>query len=502
MFILHPVAAFGKKQLQSDLPDLPMEASPEFPLGQMMEAAAAQLSETARRESIHQEFGMSALETSSDAESQRESVSNLSIPLADKNLSLGRHSVSVSTQDTRFRLGGGISGGEAATKIELGKLFSDRFAVGGMGQFGKHQSEWVGRGVYLTPDKKYEFDNALSFMRGTPLFNFDSGETRTPVTQVSGVSSVRHLFHPESGIGFHSIGGSVWAAQAQSKSNLAAKLVIKETPTYYSFLYDPREIATGKLKGTSVDAQYAPTQSLVFNGSIGMEEVSYAMGDSSKEIQRRPYFSGGVKAELFNNSLVSLGVSNGVARNLSLGMSYGISRLTVGVSSGRDGALSNKSLMFDIDLGALLSKKSAGSNEFSSSLARRESMQVYSSQALLEKAVTRPMKLPSSFLAKVDRTGVKRVTVDKSKLPPGTKVSANSNEVVIPIGIAGLRLVSAKRNGSDIGLPDAFVLGSGEVSLRTNNLPVPGGIDTYTLRVVDSVGATYDLKVSVGSANS
>ncbi|MFP3700241.1 hypothetical protein SB758_32715, partial [Burkholderia sp. SIMBA_013] len=113
--------------------------------------------------------------------------------------------------------------------------------------------------------KQYEFDAAVSLMKGRPSFDFDSGSARVPVTQLAGVLSARRLFTPESGLGLHALGASAWGARAHSRNDLSSRTVLEDYANYTRVLYDPRRISTGRLYGASVDLQYAPSSSLVLS---------------------------------------------------------------------------------------------------------------------------------------------------------------------------------------------------------------------------------------------
>lgn len=438
---------------------------------------------------------------------QEELGQSFSFPLGDYQFSLGRNLVAISSPDVRFRVGGifgsGDGGSGSATRFEYAKLVNDYFAIGGQALLGEYQKEVVGRGVFLSKDKEYELDAALSFMKATPLFDFDSGSERVSVSQPSGIISLRHLYRPVKGVGLHSVGASLWAAHAQRSDKAEAKTVVTESPDTYDFLYDPRQLALGRLRGTSLDLQYAPLSSLVFNGSFGAEEVVYSMADGSRNSERRPYISGGLKMELAKDTHFNIKASDGISKNFTIGLSRGAAQLSVGVSEGRAGALSNKTIMLDIDLGKLLWPESMGTGEAAFvSLAERESFERFSSDSLIDKASSRPVQLPQNILAKVDRTGVQRVSVKKQNLAPGTTISGDFRELFVPVGVGALKLVSLLRNGVVSSQAGSFVLGSGKIVVNLFSLPSPSGVDRYVIRVIDASGATYDVKVDVAGVDA
>ncbi|MCH3703387.1 hypothetical protein LZB55_08940, partial [Campylobacter lari] len=119
-------------------------------------------------------------------------------------------------------------------------------------------------------------------------------------------------------------------------------------------------------------------------------------------------------------------------------------RLSFGMSRGRDGALNSKTVMVYVDLMKLISPSRYTADD--TSLALRESMQQYTGARLLDKAITRPDRIPQTFLAKVDRTGVQEVFIEKAGLPPGAKVSADGQRLTIAVGSGALALAAVQKN--------------------------------------------------------
>jgi hypothetical protein len=412
-------------------------------------------------------------------------------------LAFSQNSFSMSTADSRFRIGGGAAYGGVSSRIEYARLIDERMALGGSVQLGEHQSELVGRGVFLNRDKDLEFDAAFSFMRGRPLFDFDSGSERASVSQFSGLASLRHKYAPQDGLGLHSFGVSVWGGSARSSNNLQSKTLFTETADYSRTLYDPRRISAGSLRGSSVDLQYAPLPSLVLGGSIGMEQTRYPMANGTRENQRRPYLAASLKAELPNQSILDLRLSSGFAREFGVGLSHGAYRLSMGVSRGRDGGQSNKAIMLSVDLARIFwpQKKELDGP----ALAIRESLQRFSSAALLDKAATRPSQLPQNFLAKVDRTAVKVIEIDKAGLPPGAKLSDDKKSIQVPVSSSALTIVDIRQNGANFPSSGPFNVSAGSVTVDLTALRPPAQTDAYVVRVKDLQGSIYDVKFLVGS---
>ncbi|CUJ48570.1 Uncharacterised protein [Achromobacter ruhlandii] len=425
------------------------------------------------------------------------STPNLTMPLGDGSLSLGRDSFALSTPDSRFRVGAGAMDSAPIGRIEYATLITDRFALGASMQLGEYQRELIGRGLFVDASKQYEFDAALSLMKGRPSFDFDSGSARVPVTQLAGVVSARRLFSPESGLGLHALGVSGWAARAHSPNNLSSRTVTEDYATYTRLLYDPRRIATGRLYGASVDLQYAPFSTLVLRTSLGMESERYPMGNGTVESRHRPYLSGGLKFALYEDYLLDLQVSNGVSRDLVASLSGDKARLSFGMSRGRDGALNSKTVMVYVDLMKFISPSRHAADD--TSLALRESLQQYAGARLLDKAVTRPDRIPQTFLAKVDRTGVQEVFIEKAGLPPGAKLSADSRSLNVAVGSGALTLVSVQKNGAALSAAPQFTVSPGQVNVALMQLPVPAAIDEYVVRVTDAALATYNVTITVGS---
>lgn len=479
------------------LPDLP--AREQVGADGVLRAVATQLQQSAKREAAQraQRNNPSAFVDAQTAQliSQNNSMMpSMAVPLGNASVSLSKDTLAVSTPDSRLRLGAGSANNGVASRLEYAKLLNERYALGLGVQLGKHQSEFLTRNIYLTEDKKLEFDVALSYMKARPKFDFDSGAERLSVTQFSGVASVRRLFAPEDGIGLHSLGASIWGSQARSPNNLSEMIVINDTPTYVSILSDPRRISLGRMRGQSLDAQYATSAAAVFNASVGAEQVIYPMADGTRESQLRPYLAAGLKYEMENKTMLDLRLASGVSNSATLSVSGAATRLALSVARGRNGAPNNTSLMLYVDLLKLLDP--ARKNQDAPSLALKESLQRYSDAGLLDKAATRPMQLPQNVLAKVDHTGVRKVTVEKAGLPPGSKYNADYKHLLIAVGTGALTLVNFQRNGVVQALMPQFVLSSGAVTVDVHNLPASTSPDKYEIRVMDASGSVYSVKLS------
>lgn len=482
-----PAAAGG-------LPDLPAPQAGDK--RELERAFAAFLQESARAEQARRDARGNPMMAAATGTRMGASNPNLTVPVGDGTVSLGRDSFALSTPDSRFRVGGGAMDNAPIGRIEYARLITDRFALGASMQLGEYQRELIGRGIFVDASKQYEFDAAVSLMKGRPSFDFDSGSARVPVTQLAGVLSARRLFTPESGLGLHALGASAWGARAHSRNDLSSRTVLEDYANYTRVLYDPRRISTGRLYGASVDLQYAPSSSLVLSSSLGLEHERYPMGDGSVESRHRPYLSGGVKFALYKDYLFDMRVSTGVSRDLIASLSGDKARLSFGMSRGRDGALNSKTVMVYVDLMKLISPSRHTADD--TSLALRESMQQYTGARLLDKAITRPDRIPQTFLAKVDRTGVREVFVEKAGLPPGAEVSADGQRLTIAVGSGALVLASVQKNGADIGISPQFSVAPEQLVVDLPRLPVPTATDEYLVRVTDATTSAYNVKITVG----
>lgn len=482
----------GQAAGSAGLPDLPAPQSGNH--REIERAFASFVQEAAKADQARRDARDNSLMAA--ATPRGAGMSGMTVPMGEGSLSLARDSFALSTPDSRFRIGGGAMDDAPISRIEYSTLVTDRFALGASVQLGAWQRELIGRGIFVDPSKQYEFDAAVSLMKGRPEFDFDSGSARVPVTQLAGVLSARRLFAPESGLGLHALGASAWGARAHSRNDLSSRTVVEDYANYTRVLYDPRRISTGRLYGASVDLQYAPFSSLVFNTSLGMEHERYPMGDGSVESRHRPYLSGGVKFAVYKDYLLDLRVSNGVSRDLIASLSGDKARLSFGMSRGRDGALNSKTVMVYVDLMKLISPARYTADD--TSLALRESMQQYTGARLLDKAITRPDRIPQTFLAKVDRTGVQEVFIEKAGLPPGAEVSADGQRLTIAVGGGTLALAAVQKNGADIAIPPQFTVASAQLAVDLFRLPTPAATDEYVVRVTDASMATYNVKITVG----
>ena len=476
------------------LPDLPAPQAGDK--RELERAFASFLQESARAEQARRDARGNPMMAAASDTRMGASNANLTVPVGDGTLSLGRDSFALSTPDSRFRVGGGAMDNAPIGRIEYSRLITDRFALGASMQLGEYQRELIGRGMFVDASKQYEFDAAVSLMKGRPSFDFDSGSARVPVTQLAGIVAARRRFAPESGLGLHALGASAWGARAHSPNDLSSRTVVEDYANYTRVLYDPRRISTGRLFGASVDLQYAPFSSLVLSTSLGLEHERYPMGDGSVESRHRPYLSGGVKFAVYKDYLFDMRVSTGVSRDLVASLSGDKARLSFGMSRGRDGALNSKTVMVYVDLMKLISPSRYTAD--GSSLAMRESLQQYTGERLLDKAVTRPDRIPQTFLAKVDRTGVQEVFIEKAGLPPGAKVSADGQRLTIAVGSGALTLAAVQKNGAAVATPPQFTVAPAQLSVDLFRLPVPAQTDEYVVRVSDATLATYNVKITVG----
>lgn len=476
------------------LPDLPAPQAGDK--RELERAFASFLQDSARAEQARRDARGNPMMAAASDTRMGASNANLTVPVGDGTLSLGRDSFALSTPDSRFRVGGGAMDNAPIGRIEYSRLITDRFALGASVQLGEYQRELIGRGIFVDASKQYEFDAAVSLMKGRPSFDFDSGSARVPVTQLAGIVAARRLFAPESGLGLHALGASAWGARAHSPNDLSSRTVVEDYANYTRVLYDPRRISTGRLYGASVDLQYAPFSSLVLSTSLGMEHERYPMGDGSVESRHRPYLSGGVKFAIYKDYLLDMRVSTGVSRDLVASLSGDKARLSFGMSRGRDGALNSKTVMVYVDLMKLISPSRYTAD--GSSLAMRESLRQYTGERLLDKAVTRPDRIPQTFLAKVDRTGVQEVFIEKAGLPPGAKVSADGQRLTIAVGSGALTLAAVQKNGAAVAMLPQFAVAPAQLSVDLFRLPVPAQTDEYVVRVSDATMATYNVKITVG----
>lgn len=476
------------------LPDLPAPQAGDK--RELERAFASFLQDSARAEQARRDARGNPMMAAASDTRMGASNANLTVPVGDGTLALGRDSFALSTPDSRFRVGGGAMDNAPIGRIEYSRLITDRFALGASVQLGEYQRELIGRGIFVDASKQYEFDAAVSLMKGRPSFDFDSGSARVPVTQLAGIVAARRLFAPESGLGLHALGASAWGARAHSPNDLSSRTVVEDYASYTRVLYDPRRISTGRLFGASVDMQYAPFSTLVLNTSLGLEHERYPMGDGSVESRHRPYLSGGVKFAVYKDYLFDMRVSTGVSRDLVASLSGDKARLSFGMSRGRDGALNSKTVMVYVDLMKLISPSRYTSD--GSSLAMRESLRQYTGERLLDKAVTRPDRIPQTFLAKVDRTGVQEVFIEKAGLPPGAKVSADGRRLTIAVGSGALTLAAVQKNGAAVAMLPQFAVAPAQLSVDLFRLPVPAQTDEYVVRVSDATMATYNVKITVG----
>jgi hypothetical protein len=268
--------------------------------------------------------------------------------------------------------------------------------------------------------------------------------------------------------------------------------VVTQNASTYQVVMDPRKLATGTLRGGSLDTQIGLTKQIVGKVSLGYESLIFPFSDGTQEADRKIFQNYLMQYQPIHEVILQAGYKIGAAENnISLSAGYQRWLLTGFKNNGNNGVLGNQGMMLTYRI-PLDGKSNDGPLNL---LARPED--VGSSSYVLRDAFIRPVQLPQTFLAKVDTTATKTiVSINKSGLPNGATVNS-AGDILITVGAGGGSITGITRNGAPFSSSSAIQMSGMQVVIHTKLLatPVPGG-DTYAVSLLDSTGANYDVSMT------
>ena len=194
----------------------------------------------------------------------------------------------------------------------------------------------------------------------------------------------------------------------------------------------------------------------------------------------------------FNASdMINLGYKYGAVEN-RIELAWQRANLSISAfhSQGKSGIEDQHGIKLTLDLLALLNAKKSDALVFNiqpSGVAAKK----LNRAELLQEVISRPIQLPSTFMVKVDQTGVGRIRVEKSTLPERSDVTPQDN-VLIPVGSGMTTIVFANVNGLPVtAIEEKFGTQGNQLVVFAPNLPNPADKDSYTVGMQDSTGASY-----------
>jgi len=224
---------------------------------------------------------------------------------------------------------------------------------------------------------------------------------------------------------------------------------------------------------------------------VGMERLSFPYSDGSADTTTKPYADMAITYGVNASNAVTLSGKTGAAeRTVSLAWQRPGYALTAYNTLGVDRHANSWGVGVKFDVLALI--RGAKSEE---GLTLAHAMRPKAAQnpaELLQTALSRPEQLPSTFLAKVDPTGVKQTVVEKSgATAAGVTVDAQGN-LRIPVGTGQGQITALTRNGNSFS-STAIRMESNVLVVHLANLPRPSKQDTYAVEVTDSLGVVWSV---------
>ena len=420
----------------------------------------------------------------------------------------GNPSLSLSTGNGDLQVGkSGVdfhaAGSKSAVVLELGVgtragltaagsyLLGDHVAVGGRVSASSKLTDAVLNAVGDVGGTGIRLQGALGYMYGKQDFDFFRSQETATLSQESYLGAATWINPAKEDVGMHSFGVSAWGAHAKNHSQFDTVYYVDETNVSWIATQDQRLISAGRLVGGAINMQYAPHDHLVVKGSVGMERLSFPYSDGSADTTTKPYADMAITYGVNASNAVTLSGKTGAAeRTVSLAWQRPGYALTAYNTLGVDRHANSWGVGVKFDVLALI--RGAKSEE---GLTLAHAMRPKAAQnpaELLQTALSRPEQLPSTFLAKVDPTGVKQTVVEKSgATAAGVTVDAQGN-LRIPVGTGQGQITALTRNGNSFS-STAIRMESNVLVVHLANLPRPSKQDTYAVEVTDSLGVVWSV---------
>jgi len=307
----------------------------------------------------------------------------------------------------------------------LGFAFNDTSAIAA--QFTKTgaMKDVVLSGAFFMPSFNTTFKYAGSYLWGKQEFAFISGTKTNNLAQSGLYISAEHNVLEENSRYIHSVGASLWTAQAYQRT-------VQPVMEYYSLnnkVYnDIQNVALGQLLGSTIDMQVAPLDNIVMKMSLGYEQLAFAKADGSRIVNRTLYHSLAADFEPVEKVLLSSEYRKG-SSEARLTVKMQLHNMSVGLYEnwGLQGINGTKGAFIAYDLFASLSS----TNDSLSKRLRMNSQ--YGKSVLLENAMMRPSQIPLSFMAIVDNTADQLLATISDSVASDPTIVMNGNNIIIAV---------------------------------------------------------------------
>ena len=364
----------------------------------------------------------------------------------------------------------------ASIGIDYARILGDQLAFGANLSLGSRYREVLLSGLY-SPFEDTQLRVSLGQLRSKNTYQFFSGSDQAEVKQNNVLFGGKKRWDkPQGSMGVADFGFTAYAVRAL-EPHLSEKLMLTDNTANNTIdaAYDPRKLAVGKLRGVVLNLGLIPSHRTKIDLSLGAERVRYNFFDGSRS--RTTSATGGIRlTQYFDQCLrMQIAAQHGVANNLfSLGLEKTPWSFSFERSIGRDGNPSDSRLMasYQIPLDPLSQNSSASCKPTQLNVAKL---------SILDALTTRPSRLPTTPLAKVDRTAKPALVamLDKSVLQ-GQNINASRDQetifLTLPDTITAIPLILLNGipvTNSGNGGPLATFQGN-TVSLFVKNLPNPG----------------------------
>ncbi|EAT60083.1 hypothetical protein CferDRAFT_2090 [Chlorobium ferrooxidans DSM 13031] len=390
-------------------------------------------------------------------------------------------------------IGSAMAGGE----FEFATMLWEPFAVGSTITLFNDRRDLVVNSVWQIPDSGFRIKTSGGYLWGNQIFSFPSGDANIDLQQFSYSIASQYILNDSAERGkLQSIGLSVWGAQAKQKSSAdAPRSFMRETATSYFIMNDPLKLSEGRMFGAAADAQVALLSSLIIKGSFGYERLEFPFSDGTRELNKSVYYAFELFYEPSSELFLGAGYRSGAGENrISVTAETGNWQLSAYHNHGQNGVAGNDGIMLTCRISLPVGKQTA-------SLAQRMKPSRSSDSAnMLADALTRPVQLPNSFLAKVDPTAVTlAATISKAGLPGGVTVNS-AGDVFITVGKGSPSITGVMRNGSPYSYSALVTTPSTQVVIHTRQFPsaaISG--DIWVISVTDSMPENYTVAVKTSN---
>jgi len=381
---------------------------------------------------------------------------------------------------------GGIMGSGA-----IATMIGSQVAVGTSAVFYDLKRDLVVNSVWQVPNSGLRFKLSGGYLWGEQEFDFLSGNRLMGLEQYSYALSTTWIVPEGSECrSLHSIGASVWGAEANQTENPDAVYFRSEDAANYYFWRDPLKLSEGRLFGFSADMQLALSANLVTKGSLGYEKLEFPFEDGTRETDNSLYSNIACYWEPVSNFTLGTDWKNGAGEDrFMVSAETGHFTLSGWYSKGQSGLQDDKGAMLTYSL--FTEKHPKGT-----SLARRmQPSRATGTAPLLTESMRRPVHLPETFLAKVDLTAVTlEATVSKTALSSAATVDSTSGDIYVAVGTGAATINSATKDGSAYTYTAAQLeIASAKLVIHVSQLPEGSG--TYVISVTDTGSTDYNVTV-------